>query len=141
MAETFIFRKEWLDNIERLDIGTQDQIISDLARYGAGLPMQHLDNPIVATIVGSQTKRIDASVAAYEEKVTMSKSAGRKRSVDKSRIYELGILGMRAKEIADLLGCSVSTVQHSDEWKRVRQEKKDEPEVEQMEKVYSVFDF
>lgn len=138
MADTFIFRKEWLDNIERLDIGTQDQILSDLARYGAGVPLQHLDNPIVATIVGSQTKRIDASVAAYEEKVGMSQSAGRKGSVDKSRIYELGCLGMRAKEIADLLGCSVSTVQHSEEWKRVREKKKGEnKKLEGM----TVFDF
>lgn len=139
MAETFIFRKEWLDNITGLDLATQDQVIADLARYGAGVPLKHTDNPVVATFVETQKKRIDISVAAYEEKVAMSQNAGRKGSVDKSRIYELGKLGMTAKEIAETLECSQSTVQHSDEWKRVRQEKK-VVDMSTQEKL-SVFDF
>lgn len=120
MAETFIFRKEWIDSICRLDTADQDKIIADLARYGAGLPLEHEDDPIVASFVESQKKRIDGSVAAYAEKVTMSQSGGRKATVDKSQIYELAYAGMSAKEIAAAIGCSVSTVMHSDEWKRAR---------------------
>lgn len=138
MADTFIFRKEWVDNISQLDIGTQDQILSDLARYGAGLPLEHSDNPIVATIVESQKKRIDASVAAYEDKVGMSQTAGRKISTDKNQIYELACLGMKAKEIASMLGCSLSTVQHSEEWKRARNRKKEE---NSEDRPLTVFDF
>lgn len=144
MAETFIFRKEWIENIDMLDISTQDKILSDLARYGAGVPLQHENDPVVASIVESQKKRIDVSIDAYSEKVVMSKSAGRKATVDRTRIYELACNGMSAKEIAAIIGCSQSTVQHSEEWKRARQnlksipkpkEKSDEP------KKFSVFDF
>lgn len=140
MADTFIFRKEWLDIISRLDLTTQDQILSDLARYGAGVPLQHMDNPVVASIVESQKKRIDNSSAAYEEKVVMSKGAGRKASVDRSQIYELACNGLSAKEIAYAIGCSQSTVQHSEEWKRARQELKTKVDIEIPSKM-SVFDF
>lgn len=140
MADTFIFRKEWLDNISELTIETQDQILSDLARYGAGVSLKHTDNPVVASFVESQKKRIDVSIAAYDTKVEMSKGAGRKSSINKSRIYELACLGWKAKEIAEALGCSLSTVQHSEEWKRAR-EKKKEKSVPEEEKTYSVFDF
>lgn len=121
MAETFIFRKEWIDNIGRLDIAVQDKIISDLARYGAGLPLKHEDDPIVAAFVESQKKRLDGSIAAYAEKVTMSQKGGRKATVDRSQIYELAYSGMSAKEIAEAIGCSTSTVLHSEEWKLARQ--------------------
>ena len=145
MADTFIFRKEWIDNIEMLDEDTQDQILGDLARYGAGIPLKHQNNPIVAAFVESQKKRIDLSAAAYEEKLVMSKNAGRKATVDKSRIYELAMSGMSAKEVATYLGCSQSTVQHSDEWKKARLDKKDvkdpEPERKIESKKLTVFDF
>ena len=140
MADTFIFRKEWIDNISMLDQQTQDQIIGDLARYGAGLPLQHTEDPIVASFVESQKKRIDGSIGAYEEKVVMSQNAGRKASVDRAQIYEMAYSGMSAKEIAAILGCSQSTVHHSDEWKKARQalkEREEEPPVKKM----SVFDF
>ena len=78
MADTFIFRKEWIDNINMLDTAVQDKILGDLARYGAGLPLQHDNDPVVASIVETQKKRIDVSIDAYEEKVVMSKGAGRK---------------------------------------------------------------
>lgn len=129
MAETFIFRKEWIDSICRLDTAVQDKIISDLARYGAGLPLEHEDDPVVAAFVESQKKRLDGSIAAYAEKVVMSKSGGRKATVDRNQIYELAYSGLSAKEVAEAVGCSVSTVLHSDEWKRARQ------------KEISVYDF
>ena len=142
MADTFIFRKEWIDNMGALSIETQDKIISDLARYGAGLPMQHVDDPVVATFVESQKKRIDGSVAAYKEKVVMSKGAGRKATVDRSKIYEMAYTGMSAKEIALAIGCSQSTVQHSEEWKRARAAlKAPRQEIGEVDKKISVFDF
>lgn len=140
MADTFIFRREWLDNIASLDVDTQDQILSDLARYGAGLPLQHADNPIVSSFVDTQKKRIDISIAAYDTKVEMSKNAGRKGIVNKDRLFELACAGWKAKEIAEALNCSVSTVQHSEEWKRARQTlKKDLNQVQGQE--YNIFDF
>jgi len=145
MADTFIFRKEWIDNIDELDLLTQDRILGDLARYGAGLPLQHESDPVVATIVETQKKRIDASIAAYGEKMQMSQNAGRKGSVDKSQIYELGLLGMKAREIAEMVGCSLSTIQHSEEWKRAKEELKIQslpgPKPKTDSKKLTVFDF
>lgn len=142
MADTFIFRKEWIDNISTLDEKTQDKIISDLARYGVGVEMHYEDDPVVAAFVESQKKRIDGSIAAYEEKVVMSQGAGRKSSVDRSQIYELAYSGLSAKEIAAMIGCSPSTVHHSAEWKKARQALKEVEENPPVEvKKISVFDF
>ena len=141
MADTFIFRKEWIDNMGALNVEMQDKIISDLARYGAGLPLRHTDEPIVAAFVESQKKRIDGSTAAYEEKVVMSKGAGRKATVDRSQIYEMAYSGMSAKEIAAVLGCSQSTVNHSTEWKKARQDLQQQEESPVEVRKLSVFDF
>lgn len=140
MADTFIFRKEWIDNINMLDTAVQDKILGDLARYGAGLPLQHDNDPVVASIVETQKKRIDVSIDAYEEKVVMSKGAGRKATVDRSQIYEMARNGLSAKEIAKQIGCSQSTVQHSEEWKRARNDIK-ESEKSFEKAPMSVFDF
>lgn len=141
MADTFIFRKEWIDNINMLDPVTQDKIISDLARYGVGAEMHYEDDPVVAAFVESQKKRIDGSIAAYEEKTLMSQNAGRKSAVDRSQIYEMAYSGMSAKEIAAILGCSPSTVHHSAEWKKARQVLKEQDSPPAKVKTYSVFDF
>ena len=141
MAETFIFRREWIENIDMLDLDTQDKILGDLARYGAGIPLRHEKDPVVASIVESQKKRIDVSTAAYEEKVVMSKGAGRKPTVDRSQIYELARNGLSAKEIAKQIGCSQSTVQHSDEWKRAKESMKVSEKSNENPPKLSVFDF
>lgn len=141
MADTFIFRKEWIDMITMLDLETQDQVLGDLARYGAGLPLEHRDNPVVASIVETQKKRIDVSIDAYQEKVVMSQNAGRKTKVDRSRIYELACNGLSAKEIATEIGCSQSTVQHSEEWKRAKNRMKEAENSFENSPKLSVFDF
>jgi DNA-binding NarL/FixJ family response regulator len=141
MSDTFIFRKEWIDNISMLDQEVQDQIISDLARYGVGLPLLHTKNPVVASIVETQKKRIDASTAAYEEKVVMSQNAGRKSKIDRIKIYELARAGLSAKEIALELGCSQSTVQHSEEWKQARKDMNGSENSVENSTPKSVFDF
>lgn len=143
MANTFIMRKEWLDNIKSLSIEQQDRILADIVRYGVNDHPAHADDPVVEAFVNMVKARIDVSKQVYEEKVEMSKNAGKKASVDKAKIYECAKLGFTAKETAKVAGCSQSTVLHSEEWKKGRAEveksrvQKNEPENQKL----SVFDF
>ena len=62
--------------------------------------------------------RIDFSKNKYEKKVQAGKSAGRKKKVDDDEILCLALGGMKSAEIAEKLGVSKSTIDHSDGWKR-----------------------
>ena len=72
-------RGEWLENIMTLPEEMQDKIIADIARYGTRQPTKYDDDPIVFSIVNGYKGRIDASIQEYEDKISMSKSAGRKK--------------------------------------------------------------
>lgn len=118
MADTFIFRKEWLDSISELPISQQDQIISEFVRYGAGIELQHEDDPVVKSFVNMVKGRLDYSIDAYNKKVEASKTAGRKKKIDDKQIYDLAKEGKSATQIADILNCSKSAVDHSEGWRR-----------------------
>ena len=47
----------------------------------------------------------------------MSKSAGRKKKLDDSRVWSLAKEGMTAQEVADKLGVSKSSIDKSEGWK------------------------
>ena len=53
----------------------------------------------------------------YEEKVTMGKTAGRKKVIDDMEIKELAKQGLKAKEIAVKLNVSIDAIYHSNGWK------------------------
>ena len=57
----------------------------------------------------------------YEEKVAMSKGAGRKKKLDDEQILKLAKEGYSSKEIAEILDCSKSAVDHSDGWRARKQ--------------------
>lgn len=123
MAEdiTFVVHKEWLDSIQALPVEQQDKILSDIVRYGTESELMHEDDPIVFSFVNLLRGRIDYSKDKYSEKIEMSKTAGRKRKVDNCEIYRLAQQGYTSGEIANLLGCSKSSVDHSEGWKSRKQ--------------------
>lgn len=115
--DNFIMRGEWVDNISTFPIEIQDKILGDIARYGSRKPTQHDDDPIVYSIVNMLKGGIDNSVNEYLKKVGMSQSAGRKKKVSDTEIHKLASEGKSAEQIAEELGCSLSSVNHSDGWK------------------------
>lgn len=115
---TFIVHREWLDSIKNLPIEQQDKIIAEFVRYGTDLGLKHPDDALTQSFVNILKSRIDFSKNKYEKKVQAGKSAGRKKKVDDDEILRLALGGMKSAEIAERLGVSKSTIDHSDGWKR-----------------------
>ena len=115
---TFIVHREWLDSIKNLPIEQQDKIIAEFVRYGTNLGLKHPDDALTQSFVNILKSRIDFSKNKYEKKVQAGKSAGRKKKVDDDEILRLALGGMKSAEIAEKLGVSKSTIDHSDGWKR-----------------------
>lgn len=115
---TFIVHREWLDSIKNLPIEQQDKIIAEFVRYGTDLGLKHPDDALTQSFVNILKSRIDFSKNKYEKKVQAGKSAGRKKKVDDDEILRLALGGMKSSEIAEKLGVSKSTIDHSDGWKR-----------------------
>ena len=82
MIDTFIVRGEWLENIETLPLEMQDKVLAEIVRYGTRKPTQYDNDPIIFSIVNGYKGRIDNTIQDYENKVTMSKIAGRKKRLD-----------------------------------------------------------
>lgn len=115
---TFIVHREWLDSIKNLPIEQQDKIIAEFVRYGTDLGLKHPDDALTQSFVNILKSRIDFSKNKYEKKVQAGKSAGRKKKVDDDEILRLALRGMKSAEIAEKLGVSKSTIDHSDGWKK-----------------------
>lgn len=115
---TFIVHREWLDSIKNLPIEQQDKIIAEFVRYGTDLGLKHPDDALTQSFVNILKSRIDFSKNKYEKKVQAGKGAGKKKKVDDDEILRLALGGMKSAEIAEKLGVSKSTIDHSDGWKR-----------------------
>lgn len=122
MIDTFIVRGEWLDNIETLPLDMQDKVIAEIVRYGTRRDTKYDDEPIIFSIVNGYKGRIDSTITDYENKVSMSKTAGRKKKLDSQKVYELAREGKTAQEIADELGVSKSSIDKSEGWKNRKEE-------------------
>ena len=119
MADTtFVVHKEWLENIQGLPKDQQDKIISEFVRYGVGLPLMYENDPTIQAFVNMLKGRIDYSKDKYNQKVNMGKATGQKKKIQNIEILRLAREGRTSTEIAKILGCSKSTVDHSDGWKR-----------------------
>lgn len=120
--ETFVVHKEWLDNIACLPIETQDKIIAEFVRYGVGMQMEHGEDSVVQAMVNMLKNRIDFSKDQYAKRVEMGKNAGRKKKLDENQVYSLAREGRSSGEVAELLGVSKSTIDHSEGWKNRKQD-------------------
>lgn len=117
MIDTFVFRGEWIDNIEKMPEDMQDKILADMVRYGTRRELKYKDDPIISSLVNMVKGSIDYTIDGYEKKLEMSKVAGRKKLFDDSVIYNMAKAGKTAQEIAKELGCSKSTIDKSDGWR------------------------
>ena len=122
MADTFIVHKEWLENIAGLPVEQQDKVIGEFVRYGVGLESAHSNDVVVQAFVNMLKGRIDYSKDKYQQKVDMSKTAGRKKKVNDEQIFKLAKSGKTSTEIANILEISKSTVDHSEGWKKRKEE-------------------
>ena len=119
---TFIMHGDWLENIKALPIEQQDKIIADMVRYGVGMDQVHAADPMVCSVVNMVKKSIDFSKEKYQQKVDMSKTAGRKKTVNDRQIYDMARDGKTANQIAEMFGVSKSTIDHSSGWKNRKKE-------------------
>lgn len=120
---TFIVHSEWLENIANLSVEQQDKIIAEIIRYGTGCEMAHTDDAITQAFVNMVKSRIDYSKDKYAQKVEAGTTSGRKKKVSDSEIWNLAHNeGKKSEEIANILGCSKSAVDHSNGWKQRNEE-------------------
>ena len=122
MADTtFIVHSDWLDSLKELPIEEQDKIIADTIRYGLDREIIHGDDPRVQAFVKMKSKDIDYSKEKYEQKKYMAQGAGRRKVIDDKAIWELAEQGNTSAKIAEILGVSKSSVDHSIGWKKRRE--------------------
>ena len=119
--DSFVFKKKWIEKIAALPMEQQDQILAEIVRYGTGSELQYKDNAVVNSMVKLITDEIDFSKEKYSERLVMSQFAGRKKKIDNEQILRLALQGKNSTEIAELLGVSKSSVDHSEGWKRRKQ--------------------
>lgn len=119
LSSTFIVHKDWLDSILTLPVEQQDKIIGDFVRYGVGNELEHIDDPITISFVNLLKGRIDYTINEYEKKLKMSKTAGRKKKVNDLEVYQIARDNpdYTSQDIANMLGVSKSSIDHSDGWK------------------------
>ena len=119
---TFIVHKEWLRNIEGLPVEQQDKIIAEFVRYGCDMELEHNGDAVVQAFVNMLKGRIDFSKDKYEQKVKAGKTSGRKKKIDDQAVYNLAREGKNSRQIAEIIGVSKSSVDHSEGWKRRSEE-------------------
>lgn len=119
--DSFVFKKKWIEKIAALPMEQQDQILAEIVRYGTGSELKYKDNAVINSMVKLITDEIDFSKEKYSERLTMSQFAGRKKKIDNEQILRLALQGKNSTEIAELLGVSKSSIDHSEGWKRRKQ--------------------
>ena len=113
-VHTFVFHREWFEDIKELPIEQQMKIVYDMCRKGTNLEPIYEDDIMVKSFVNILSRNVNSSKDAYLAKVNMSKTAGRKKKYSDEEIYNLAREGKTVTEIAYKLGCSTSTVSHSE---------------------------
>lgn len=117
MGDNFVFYANWLDSIKGLDEDMQDKIISDIVRYGVGVPEKHQDDPVIQAMVNMVRGAIDSSKSKYKEKQQRGVKGGRKKELNERLIWQYAKQKKTAPEIAQLTGYSTSAIYKSDGWK------------------------
>lgn len=119
--KNFVFYKDWIENIKDLPIDIQDKIIAEIVRYGVNEELMHENDATIQMAVNFTKKAIDDSKAKYKAKIEYGKNVGRGKKIDDKAVYDLAQMGKKSAEIAQILGVSKSSVDHSQGW-RLRKE-------------------
>lgn len=120
--KTMIVHGDWFQNMDMLTYEQQNYVMGEICRYGTGIESQ-CNDPMIMAIVGMLKDRIDFSQTKYQEKVDSGqKGGGRNKKFSDEEIYKLAKEGKKSEEIANLLGCSKSTVDKSNGWKHRHEE-------------------
>ena len=117
---TCVIHSEWADPISHLSVDQQDAILADVFRYCTSLPLQHSEDPAVSMALGFLKTKIDFSKNKYLEKKTGGQINGaRRKKYSTQEIYEMSQkYPDNAEKVAEELGCSKSTIDHSEGWRR-----------------------
>ena len=113
MGDNFVFLADWLDDIKGLDEELQNKIISDIVRYGVGVPEKYENEPYVNAMVSSKRRAIDANKAKYKERQERGEKGGRKKEINERLIWQYAKQGRTAPDIAALTGYSTSAIYKS----------------------------
>lgn len=120
---TFIFHSDWLDCISGMTLEQQDAIIGDIVRYGTEREPAHNDDVVIQMGVNFCKSKIDFSKDKYAQKIENGKkNGGSNKKFTDQMIYNAAQGEDDSKVVADKVGCSKSTIDHSFGWKR-RKEK------------------
>lgn len=122
MVDSFIVYKSWFNGIAHLPKDKQDKCLADIMRYGVGEEPQNIGDDDVRLCLNLIKGQIDAAKDKYEQRKIAGENLGRKKSFSDQTVYELARQGKSSAEIAAELGCSKSTIDHSEGWRARKQE-------------------
>lgn len=118
MVNNFVFYSNWLDSIQELENKSQqNELLRVIVDYGVYGDFQKSEDAVVNALFTMIKPQIDSAKMKYQAKIEGGKNSGRKKVVDDEKIREMKMQGFKAKDIADALGISVTTVYHSAGWK------------------------
>lgn len=122
MGETksFVFYPDWRMFIKGLsDEADRYQLLTTIMDYGTTGEYETENlSPLVLNTFESMIKpAIDRSQKNYQASKDYGKTHGRPKTAIEDQIEKMCKQGMRAKDIASALGCSETSVYHSEAWK------------------------
>ena len=120
--KTYIpFGKEWRNVISALDDEQCGKLIKMYINYSedatyCGTSDDQMVNGLFYSVIKPSMDRMEE---AFTGKVLAGKQFGRKKTVDDISIYKAcqDNPGASAKAIADVVGCSVDSIYHSESWR------------------------
>lgn len=118
--KTFVFYPDWRTFIKGLSSeADRYQLLMTIVDYGSTGEYETENlSPLVLNTFESMIKpAIDRSQKNYQASKEYGKTHGRPKTANEDQIEAMCKQGMRAKDIAAALGCSETSVYHSEAWK------------------------
>lgn len=121
VVDKFLIYADWLDKIYNVidDQESRNRLAMAIMHYGirGEYPPDFELTGAEKMFLAFVCPQIDKAKSNYQAKVENGRINGRSASINYGEIARLAKEGVKAKEIAQILGVSVDSVYHSDAWK------------------------
>lgn len=117
-VNNFVFYANWLESVKQLNNREQEnELLRQVIEYGATGEVPKCNDGVINMAFTMIKPQIDNAKMRYEAKISNGQTAGRKKVVDDDQVRAFAQQGLKAAEIAELVGVSVTAIYHSEGWK------------------------